>query len=379
MQSIYLDYNATTPVNETVLSTMLPYFTTKYANAASLTHTAGIGISKEIETCRTTVAATLNAEPQEVYFTSGATECLNMALIGIYNQYKEKGNHIITCKTEHKAVLATCEYLSTQGAHITYLDVDFEGLIDLQQLQKALLPTTIAVCIMLANNETGVLQPIAQIAAITHAHNAILISDTTQAIGKMHVDVNELGIDVACISAHKLYGPKGVGALYLRRKNPRVSITPFTYGGNHERGLRSGTLNVTGIVGMAKACELATENLWEYAIHTSKLRTMLEQQLQALGLVTINGSTRYRLPNTSNLTFKNISANKFITTFPQLCVATGSACTSAVNEPSHVLTAMGLSTPLAQQSIRFSVGMPTTMEDIITTVNSIKLKLITTE
>ncbi|MBC7412573.1 MAG: cysteine desulfurase [Bacteroidia bacterium] len=379
MQPIYLDYNATTPVNETVLKAMLPYFTTQYANAASLTHAAGISISKEIETCRATVAAILNAEPQEIYFTSGATECLNMALIGIYNQYKEKGNHIITCKTEHKAVLATCKYLSTQGAHITYLDVDFEGLIDLQQLQKALLPTTIAVCIMLANNETGVLQPITQIAAIAHAHNAILISDTTQAIGKMHVDVNELGIDVACITAHKLYGPKGVGALYLRRKNPRVSITPFTYGGAHERGLRSGTLNTTGIIGMAKACELATQNLWEYAIHTSKLRTMLEQQLQAQNLVTINGSTRYRLPNTSNLTFKNITANKFITKFPQLCVATGSACTSAVNEPSHVLTAMGLSTTLAQQSIRFSVGMPTTMENIITAVNSIKLKLTLTE
>lgn len=376
MQLIYLDYNATTPVNTVVLEAMLPYFTTKFANASSATNIAGIAVGKEIEHYRNIIAQTINAEAQEIYFTSGATESLNMALIGIYNNYKEKGNHIITCKTEHKAVLETCAYLATQGARITYLDVNFEGLIDLQQLQQSLTPTTLAVCIMLANNETGVLQPMSEIAAIAHANNTILISDTTQAIGKMHVDVKELGIDVACISAHKLYGPKGVGALYLRRKNPRVTIPPLIYGGGHERGLRSGTLNVPAIVGMSKACELAVANLWHYATHTSKLRTMLEQQLQAVQLITINGSTRNRLPNTTNVTFNTITANKFITMFPQLCIATGSACTSAVNEPSHVLTAMGLTTLQAQASVRFSVGMPTTTEEIITTVNAIKLKLI---
>jgi cysteine desulfurase len=371
MQAIYLDYNATTPVNTTVIEAMLPYFTQAFANAASHTHTAGITINKQVEQCRAIVAESIGAEPQEIIFTSSATESVNTALIGVYNRYKENGNHIITCKTEHKAVLSTCKHLEELGATITYLDVDFEGLINLQQLQQSFTPRTIAVCIMLANNETGVIQSIEEIAKITHAHNALLISDTTQAIGKIRVDVNELGIDIACISAHKMYGPKGVGAMYLRRKNPRVSIIPLLHGGSQERNLRGGTLNVTGIIGLSKACEIATNNLWDYAIHTSKLRTMLEQQLQASQGITINGSTRSRLSNTSNIMFNNITANKFITRFPLLQVATGSACTSATNEPSHVLIAMGLSNTQVQSCIRFSVGTPTTIEDIISAVNYI--------
>jgi cysteine desulfurase len=375
---IYLDYNATTPVDKRVLDTMLPYFTEKFGNASSRTHSFGWVADDAVKTARQQVADLINCLDQEIIFTSGATEAINLAIKGVWGNYQSKGKHIITVKTEHKAVLDTCKALEKKGVEITYLSVDREGLIDLDELKKALTPNTILVAVMYANNETGVIQPIKQIADLVHANNSIFMCDATQAVGKINVDVEDEHIDLMCLSAHKLYGPKGVGALYVRRKNPRVSLFPQIDGGGHERGLRSGTLNVTGIVGLGKACEIARQEMWEDAARISKLRTKLEQYLCDLPNVFINGSTKNRLFNTTNICFQNIRSESLINKIPTIAVAMGSACTSAVAEPSHVLKAMGLSDEDSYSSIRFSLGKYTTDEEIKEVIEKITSIIITT-
>ena len=363
---IYLDYNSTTPVDERVLAEMLPFFTEHFGNASSNTHTLGWYAQGAIEKARQQVANFIGAESSEIIFTSGATEAINMALKGVFEAYQSKGNHIITCKTEHKAVLDTCAYLEEKGAIVTYLNVDREGRIDLDELKESFTDKTILVAIMAANNETGVLQDLEKIAEITHQHESIFFSDTTQLAGKLPIDVNEMGLDLCCISAHKLYGPKGVGALYVRRKDPRVSLIPLFHGGGHENHKRSGTLNVAGIVGLGKACEIAKSDFWDDNMNISKMRGHLEHQLLEISELRINGSTRYRLYNTSNLYFPKLKdgSSVFSHIKNQYAVSLGSACTSANAEPSHVLMAMGLEKEESENCIRFSFGKKSQKEEV---------------
>lgn len=369
---IYLDYNATTPVDKRVLETMLPYFSEKFGNAASKTHPAGWTASRAVDEARVQISTLINCDPQELVFTSGATEAINLAIKGIFAAYASKGKHIVTVATEHKAVLDTCKYLETLGAEVDYLPVNQEGLPDLRLLEKAIRPDTILVCAMFANNETGVINPIREIAEIVHSKKSILFCDATQAVGKIRVDVEEEGIDLMCLSAHKLYGPKGVGALYVRRKNPRVSLIPQIHGGGHERGLRSGTLNVAGIVGLGKACTIASDEMWDDSQKLSMLRTLLEQSLLDLGNVFINGSIKNRLAHVTNIALGGIKADKLITQIPTIEVSMGSACTSALPEPSHVLKAMGRE-KFADSSVRFSLGKYTTEEEIKTAIKEISV------
>ncbi len=363
---IYLDYNATTPVDERVLAEMLPFFTEHFGNANSNTHPFGWYAQGAVEKARQQVANFIGTESSEIIFTSGATEAINMALKGVFEAYQSKGNHIITCKTEHKAVLDTCTFLEEKGATITYLSVDREGRIDLDELQESLTNKTILVAIMAANNETGVLQDLEKIAEITHQNDSIFFSDTTQMAGKLPIDVNEMGLDMCCISAHKLYGPKGVGALYIRRKNPRVNLIPLLHGGGHENNKRSGTLNVSGIVGLGKACEIAQNEFWDNNMHISKVRGYLEHQLLEIPNLTINGSTKYRLYNTSNLYFPKLKdgSSVFSHIKNQYAVSLGSACTSANAESSHVLMAMGLNKEESNNCVRFSFGKKSQKEEI---------------
>lgn len=361
---IYLDYNATTPVDKRVLETMLPYFSEKFGNASSKTHQFGWVADDEVKIARTQIADLINCIDQELVFTSGSTESINLAIKGVWDNYQTKGEHIITVKTEHKAVLDTCLALEKKGATITYLNVNREGIIDLDELKKVVTPETILVVVMYVNNETGVIQPVKQIAEIVHANNSILLCDATQAVGKINIDVEEEHVDLMCISAHKMYGPKGVGALYVRRKNPRVSLFPQIDGGGHERGLRSGTLNVAGIVGLGKACEIAKQDMWEDSARISRLRTKLEQALCDLPNTFINGSTKNRIFNTTNICFLGNRSETIISKIPHIAIAMGSACTSAIAEPSHVLKAMGLTEEEAYSSLRFSLGKHTTEEEI---------------
>ena len=363
---IYLDYNSTTPVDERVLAEMLPFFTEHFGNANSNTHALGWYAQGAIDKARQQVANFIGAETSEIVFTSGATEAINMALKGVFEAYQTKGNHIITCKTEHKAVLDTCTYLEEKGAVITYLNVDREGRIDLDELKESLTNKTILVAIMAANNETGVLQDLEKIAEITHQNDSIFFSDTTQMAGKLPIDVNEIGLDMCCISAHKLYGPKGIGALYIRRKNPRINLIPLFHGGGHENNKRSGTLNVTGIVGLGKACEIAQNEFWDNNMHISKVRGYLEHQLLEIPNLTINGSTKYRLYNTSNLYFPKLKdgSSVFSHIKNQYAVSLGSACTSANAESSHVLMAMGLNKEESNNCVRFSFGKKSQKEEI---------------
>ncbi len=361
---IYLDHNATTPVDKRVLETMLPYFTEKFGNASSRTHAFGWVAEDAVKTAREQVAQLINCLAQEIIFTSGATEAINLAIKGVWENYQTKGKHIITVKTEHKAVLDTCKSLERKGAEVTYLSVDREGLIDLEELKNALKPQTILVAVMYVNNETGVIQPIKQIANLVHANNSIFICDATQAVGKINCDVEDDHIDLMCLSAHKFYGPKGIGALYVRRKDPRVTLFPQIDGGGHERGLRSGTLNVTGIVGLGKACEIAQQEMWDDSIHISKLRTKLEQHLCDIEHVFINGSTKHRLFNVTNITFQGVRSEALINKIQPIAVAMGSACTSAIAEPSHVLKAMGMSDDDSYSTVRFSLGKYTTETEI---------------
>ena len=354
--SIYLYYNSTTPVDARVLEMMLPFFSAHFGNAASRTHAYGWTAAQAVDDAREKVAALMNCETQELIFTSGSTEAINLALKGVFSAYKSKGRHIITVQTEHKAVLDTCRFLEENGAEISFLKVDHEGNVDADELKSTLRPDTILVAIMLANNETGTVQDIQKLSSITHENNSIFFCDATQAFGKMNVDVQELGIDLCCISAHKIYGPKGSGALFVRRKNPRVTLIPLLHGGGHERGLRSGTLNVPGIVGLGKAAEIAKDEWWEDAGKLSVMRTKFEQQLNELPTVFINGNIRNRIPNTTNISISGIKADELISKLPHLAFSTGSACTSAIPEPSHVLKAMGINDEMARSSIRISLG-----------------------
>ncbi|RXF67412.1 IscS subfamily cysteine desulfurase [Arcticibacter tournemirensis] len=361
---VYLDHNATTPMDPLVLEAMIPYFTKKFGNPASRNHAFGWIAEEAVDLAREQVSKLIGASDKEIIFTSGATEADNLAIKGVFEMYREKGNHIVTYVTEHKAVIDTCKHLEKLGAEITYLAVNSDGLIDLKELESVLNERTILVSIMYANNETGVIQPIREISELVHRHGSLLFTDATQAVGKIPVDVNEDGIDLMAFSAHKMYGPKGVGGLYVRRKNPRVRITAQIDGGGHERGLRSGTLNVPGIVGLGKACELCRTGMEEEVRRLSYLRDKLENSLLELEETCLNGNKEQRLPGITNISFSHAESDGLIMAMKDIAVSSGSACTSASIEPSHVLKGMGLSDSLAHSSIRFGLGRFTNEEEI---------------
>jgi cysteine desulfurase len=343
---------------------MLPYFSENFGNAASITYGLGLQAKHAVDQARENIAQEINCIDQEISFTSGATEALNTAIKGIFWRYQVKGKHFVTLPTEHKAVLDTLKWIATQGAEITYLKVDENGLIDLEELSNAIRTDTVAVITMLANNETGVIQPVRKIAKIVHDKNSILICDATQAIGKIKVDVQQLGIDVMALSAHKLYGPKGVGALYLRRRNPRVTIDPLLHGGGHERGNRSGTLNVPGIVGLGKAIELVPEFIKDYQEKILPIRKYIESEIVKNNIGNILAQEVNRIPNTINVQLNQLKAETVIKKLQhRIGISTGSACSSADPQPSHVLLAMGLTKEQSHHSIRISLGLMNTMED----------------
>jgi cysteine desulfurase len=369
---IYLDHNATTPMDPRVLETMIPYFTENFGNAASRNHSFGWHAEEAVDYAREQIAQLIGADPKEIIFTSGATEGDNLGIKGVYEMYASKGNHIITCTTEHKAVLDTCKHLEKLGAEVTYLEVQPDGLIDLKELEAAMRPTTILVAIMYANNEIGVIQPVKEISAIAKKHGALFFTDAVQAVGKIPVDVNADGIDLMAFTAHKMYGPKGVGALYVRRKNPRVKVTAQVDGGGHERGMRSGTLNVPGIVGFGKACELARLEMASDTERISKLRDKLENALKQIDESYVNGNPAHRLPHVSNISFKYVEGEGLMMGFNQdIALSSGSACTSASLEPSYVLKALGLGDDLAHSSLRFGLGRYTTEEQIDFTIKAV--------
>jgi cysteine desulfurase len=374
---VYLDNNATTKVDPRVLETMLPYFTEHYGNAASRSHSFGWEAEEAVDYAREQVAKLINAEPKEIIFTSGATESDNLALKGVFENYGSKGNHIITLATEHKAVLDSCKHIEKLGGEITYLNVDHEGLIDLDELRNAIRPGTILIAVMYANNEIGVIQPIKEINAIAKRSGILLFTDATQAAGKVPIDVNTDGIDLMALSAHKMYGPKGVGALYVRRKNPRVRLIAQIDGGGHERGMRSGTLNVPGIVGFGKACELCRIEMNKETEQIKQLRDRLESELLKLGDVYINGSVNSRLHNISNLSFKYVESEALMLGFNKnIAVSSGSACTSATLEPSYVLKALGVEDALAKASVRFGLSRFTTEEEIDYTIQQVTATVV---
>lgn len=374
---IYLDNNATTAVDPRVLETMMPFFTKHFGNAASNSHTFGWEAQAAVEYAREQVARLINAEPNEIIFTSGATESDNLALKGIFEMYASKGNHIITVKTEHKAVLDSCNHIEKMGAEITYLNVKKDGLIDLKELENSINPTTILIAVMYANNETGVIQPIKEISAIAKKNGILFFTDATQAVGKISIDVIKDGIDLMAFSAHKIYGPKGVGALYVRRKNPRVRISAQMDGGGHERGFRSGTLNVPGIAGFGKACDLCFIEMQKDGERLGKLRDKLESELLEMEDVFINGSTKHRLPNVSNMSFKNADSTGLMAALSKnIALSSGSACTSALLAPSFVLKALGLSDEMALSSLRFGLGRFTSEEEIDYTIGEVKRSVL---
>lgn len=369
---IYLDNNATTPCDPRVVEAMLPYFTEKFGNAASRNHSFGWVGEEAVDYAREQVAKLINASPKEIIFTSGATEADNLAIKGVYEMYASKGNHIITCTTEHKAVLDTCKHIEKIGGEVTYLPVNAEGLIDLEELEKAITDKTILIAIMYGNNEIGVIQPIREISAIARKHGVLFFTDGTQAVGKIPVDVQADGIDLMAFSGHKMYGPKGVGALYVRRKNPRVKVTAQMDGGGHERGMRSGTMNVPGIVGLGKACEICMNEMEEESKRLSAMRDRLENALKQVEESYVNGSVEHRLPHVSNISFKYVEGEGLMMGFNKnIALSSGSACTSASLEPSYVLKALGLGDDLAHSSLRFGLGRFTTDEQIDYTVNAI--------
>jgi cysteine desulfurase len=354
---IYMDDHATTPMDPRVLEAMIPYFTSKFGNAASRNHSFGWEAEQGVERAREQVAKLIGATAKEIIFTSGATESNNLAIKGIAEMYRERGNHIITQVTEHKAVLDTCKRLEKHGYRITYLPVKADGLIDLEDLKRAIDDKTILVSIMFANNEIGVIQPVAEIGKICHQHNVIFHTDAVQAVGKIPVDVNAMNIDTLSLTGHKIYGPKGCGALYVRRRNPRVQISAQIDGGGHERGMRSGTLNVPSIVGLGKACEIAGEEMAAEAERLGGLRDKLKAKLEAnLDYLHVNGSMEHRLPANLNVSFVYVEGESLLMGINDVAVSSGSACTSASLEPSYVLKALGLGDDVAHSSIRFGLG-----------------------
>ncbi|HMK24774.1 MAG TPA: IscS subfamily cysteine desulfurase [Chitinophagaceae bacterium] len=377
---IYLDHNATTPCDPRVVEAMIPYFTNNFGNAASRNHPFGWQAEEAVDYAREQVAKLIGADPKEIIFTSGATEADNLAIKGVFEMYASKGNHIITCNIEHKAVLDTCKHIEKEGGEVTYLKVKDNGLIDLAELEAAIKPTTILIAIMYANNEIGTIMPMKEISAIAKKKGILVFSDATQAVGKVPVDVNKDGIDLMAFSAHKMYGPKGVGALYVRRKNPRVKVTAQIDGGGHERGMRSGTLNVPGIVGFGKACEICLNEMTEETARISKLRDKLETSLLKIEEAYLNGDKEQRLPHVSNISFKYVEGEGLMMGFNKnIAVSSGSACTSASLEPSYVLKALGLGDDLAHSSLRFGLGRFTdeeqidyTIEQVTNTVNKLR-------
>lgn len=369
---VYLDNNATTPMDPRVLETMIPYFTENFGNAASRNHPFGWAAEEAVDYAREQVAKLIGADPKEIIFTSGATEGDNLAIKGVYEMYASKGNHIITVNTEHKAVLDTCKHIEKLGGEVTYLNVKEDGLIDLKELESAIKPTTILIAIMYANNEVGVIQPVKEISALAKKNGILFFTDATQAVGKIPVNVIEDGIDLMTFTGHKMYGPKGIGALYVRRKNPRVKVTAQMDGGGHERGMRSGTLNVPGIVGFGKACELCMQEMAKDAAHTSALRDKLENALLQIEEAYVNGNREHRLPHVSNISFKHVEGEGLLMGFNKnIALSSGSACTSASLEPSYVLKALGLGDDLAHSSLRFGLSRFTTEEQIDYTIEQI--------
>ncbi|MEZ4910736.1 MAG: IscS subfamily cysteine desulfurase [Saprospiraceae bacterium] len=363
---IYLDNNATTPTDPRVVEAMLPYFYTIPGNAASRNHPYGWQAEEAVDYARDQIADLIQVDPKEIIFTSGATESDNLALKGVFEMYASKGNHIITTKVEHKAVLDSCKRIEKMGGTVTYLDVMNDGMLDLQALEDAITDKTIMVSVMWANNETGVIQRMKEIGDICRKHGVLLMSDATQAVGKIPVHPKEVGVHLMAFTAHKMYGPKGVGALYVSRKNPRVKVTAQIDGGGHERGMRSGTLNVPGIVGFGEAASIAKKEMYQDADRLSKLRDRLESAfMQNLEEVYVNGNKEHRMPHVTNISFKHVEGEGLMMTFNQdMAVSSGSACTSASLEPSYVLVALGLGDDLAHSSLRFSLGRFTTDEDV---------------
>ena len=362
---IYMDNHATTPTDPRVVEAMLPYFTEKFGNAASRNHSFGWAGEEAIETARAQIASLIGATAKEIIFTSGATESDNLMIKGVAEMYREKGNHIITQAIEHKAVLDTCKRLEKYGYEVTYLPVQKDGRVDPEDVRKAITPKTILITIMYANNEIGSINPIQEIGKIAKEHGIIFAVDGVQAVGKIPVDVQKDNIDLLAISAHKIYGPKGVGALYVRRRNPRVQLSAIIDGGGHERGMRSGTLNVTGIIGLGKACEIAQQEMGQEAERLRALRDRLRAGLEAkLDEVFINGSWEHRLPNNLNMSFAYVEGESLLMGISDIAVSSGSACTSATLEPSYVLKALGVGEDLAHTSIRFGLGRFNTTEEV---------------
>src|SRR6202034_997714 len=362
---IYMDNHATTPVDPRVFQAMTPYFTNLFGNSASRNHSFGWEAEEATEKARKQIAAIIGATSKEIVFTSGATESNNLAIKGVAEMYAEKGNHIITAATEHKAVLDTCKRLEKDGIRVTYLPLQQNGLVDLDQLKSAITDKTILISIMYANNEIGVVQPVKEIGKIAKERGILFHTDAVQAVGKIPVNVIADGIDVLSITAHKLYGPKGVGALYVRRRNPRVQITSQMDGGGHERGMRSGTLNVPGIVGLGAACDIAKREMAEEAKKLAFLRDKLKDKLMSeLDEVYINGSWEHRLPHNLNISFAYVEGESLLMGINDIAVSSGSACTSATLEPSYVLKALGAGDDLAHSSIRFGIGRFNTEEEV---------------
>jgi len=370
---IYLDNNSTTPCDPRVVETMVPFFHQVPGNAASRNHPFGWQAEEAVDYAREQVAKLIDVESKEIIFTSGATEADNLGIKGVFEMYKRKGNHIITLKTEHKAVLDACKKVEKMGGEVTYLDVKSDGIVDLAALEAAITDKTILISIMWANNETGVIQPMKEIGELCNKHGVLFMSDATQAVGKIKTHPKELGIHIMAFTAHKMYGPKGVGALFVNRKNPRVKVTSQMDGGGHERGMRSGTLNVPGIVGFGKAAEIAMNEMEADAARLSVLRDKLENAFKdSLEEVYVNGNTEHRMPHVANISFKHVEGEGLMMTFNQnIAVSSGSACTSASLEPSYVLIALGLGDDLAHSSLRFSLGRFTTEDEIDYTVEAI--------
>lgn len=368
---IYLDNNATTQLDHRVFEVMTPFFLENYGNAASKSHAFGWKAEEAVDYAREQIATLIGANEKEIIFTSGATESNNLAIKGVYEMYATKGNHFITVSTEHKAVLDACKHLEKLGAEITYLQVGGDGLIKVEQIEEAIKSNTVLVSVMYGNNELGVIQPIREIGKLCNSKGVLFHTDATQTVGKIHVDVLADNIDLMSFTAHKMYGPKGVGALYVRRKNPRVKVTAQMDGGGHERGMRSGTLNVTGIVGFGKACELARLEMESEAKRLSQLRDKLENALLKLEESYVNGSSEHRLPHTTNISFKYVEGEGLMMGIKDIAVSSGSACTSASLEPSYVLKNLGLDDELAHSSLRFGLGRFTTEEEIDYTIDCV--------
>lgn len=373
---IYLDNHATTPLDPLVLEAMMPYFTTQYGNASSLVHAPGRAAAQAVKTAREQIAELIGAsDPSTLVFTSGATEAINLALKGVFEQYQSKGKHFITCRTEHKAVLDTFEYLRKKGAEITFLEVDPQGRIDLSELRSLIRPDTVMLALMSANNETGVMHPLNEIAGIAEKQDVLFFSDATQSVGKVPIDVEHLGVDLLCMSAHKFYGPKGVGALYIRKRNKRIQLAPLLHGGGQENGLRAGTYSVPNIVGMGAAAALAIQYIEEEGKRLQALRDHLEMGLMELSQTYVNGLGAPRLPHVSNISFRHIRASTLMTRLPRICMSSGSACVSGSRDPSHVLLAMGHSPEDAFSTVRLSLGRFTTSDEIKEALEKIHLSV----